>query len=217
MQAAMHQDDNLRNKLISYIQDAYAMENHIVGILEKQVKATQRFPDIQAQIQQHLEATKQHRQRMEDRLGFYNTKPSAVKEAVTNVMGNVAGAVAGARTDSLAKDARDDYATEHLEIAAYELLIATAQAFGDRDTIQACEMNLRDEVVMAHWLESHMGRTALLSLREDGIAVDESALSSADLAVNSAQQTAQRAQHERPNVDVARQGAVGIPSNPLTR
>jgi len=193
MQADMHQDDKLHNKLISYIQDAYAMENHIVEILEKQVKATQRFPDIQAQIQQHLEATKQHRQRMEYRLGFYNTKPSAVKDAVTSVMGNVAGAAAGARTDSLAKDARDDYATEHLEIAAYELLIATAQAFGDRDTIQACEMNLRDEVVMAHWLESHMGRTALLSLREDGVAVDDRALSSADLAVNSALQTAQRA------------------------
>jgi ferritin-like metal-binding protein YciE len=193
MQADMHQDDKLRNKLISYIQDAYAMENHFVETLEKQVKATQKFPDIQAQIQNHLEATKQHRQRMEDRLGFYNTKPSAVKEAVTSVMGNMAGAVAGARTDSLAQDTSDDYATEHLEIAAYELLIATAQAFGDRDTIQACEMNLRDEVEMAHWLETHMGRTALLSLREDGVAVDDSALSSADMAANSALQTAQRA------------------------
>ncbi len=193
MQADRHQDDKLRNKLISYIQDAYAMENHFVEILEKQVKATQKFPDIQAQIQNHLEATKQHRQRMEDRLGFYNTKPSAVKEAVTSAMGNVAGAAAGARTDSLANDARDDYATEHLEIAAYELLIATAQALGDRDTIQACEMNLRDEVVMAHWLETHMGRTALLSLREDGVAVDDTALSSADMAANSALQTAQRA------------------------
>jgi ferritin-like metal-binding protein YciE len=193
MQADMQRDDKLRNKLISYIQDAFAMENHIVETLEKQVKATHKFPDIQAQIENHLEATKQHRQRMEDRLGFYNTKPSAGKEAVASVMGNVAGAVAGARTDSLAKDARDDYATDHLEIAAYELLIATAQAFGDRDTIQACEMNLRDEVVMAHWLETHMGRTALLSLREDGVAVDDSALASADMAVNSALQSAQRA------------------------
>jgi ferritin-like metal-binding protein YciE len=189
----MHQDEKLRDKLISYIQDAYAMENQIVEILEKQVKATQRFPDIQAQIQQHLEATKQHRQRMEDRLGFYDTKPSAVKGAVSNVMGNVAGAAAGARADSLAKDARDDYVTEHLEIAAYELLIATAQAFGDRDTIRACAMNLHDEVEMAHWFETHMGRTALLSLRKDGIAVDESAIASADMAVNSALQSAQRA------------------------
>ncbi len=54
-------------------------------------------------------------------------------------------------------------------------------------------MNLRDEVVMAHWLETHMGRTALLSLREDGVAVDDSALASADMAVNSALQSAQRA------------------------
>src|SRR5260370_7909456 len=105
MQADMHQDDKLRNKLISYIQDAYAMENHFVETLEKQVKATQKFPDIQAQIQNHLEATKQHRQRMEDRLGFYNTKPSAVKEAVQSGMGNLAGPGPRAPTDSPATTA----------------------------------------------------------------------------------------------------------------
>src|SRR5258708_14820268 len=180
MQADMHQDDKLRNKLISYIQDAYATENHFVEILEKQVKATQKFPDIQAQIQNHLEATKQHRQRMEDRLGFYNTKPSAVKEAVTSAMGNVAGAAAGARTDSLAKDARDDYATEHLEIAAYELLIATAQPLGDRDTIQACQMNLRDEGVLSHWLETLIGRTTRLPMLEGRLTTTPIALPSSD-------------------------------------
>src|SRR5260370_42395205 len=107
MQADMHQDDKLRNKLISYIQDAYAMENHFVETLEKQVKATQKLPDIQAHIQNHLEATKQHRQRMEDRLGFYNTKPAAAQEAVPRVMGNTAGWVAVARADSVGKDTRD--------------------------------------------------------------------------------------------------------------
>ena len=187
----MHHDEKLRDKLIMYIEDAYAMENQIVETLEKQVKETQKFPDIQARIQQHLDATREHRTRMEERLAFYNKKPSAVKGALSNVMGNVVGALASTRADTLAKNARDDYVTEHLEIAAYELLMATAQAFGDQETVRACELNLRDEVAMARWLEQGMPRTALLSLREDGINIPDQALLSAESVVSNALQSAQ--------------------------
>lgn len=187
----MHHDEKLRDKLITYIEDAYAMENQIVETLEKQVKETQKFPDIQARIQQHLDATREHRTRMEERLAFYSKKPSAVKGAITNVMGNVVGALGTTRRDTLAMTARDDYMTEHMEIAAYELLIATAQVFGDTDTIRACELNLRDEVAMAQWLQQGMPRTALLSLREDGINIPDQALLSAESVVSNALQSAQ--------------------------
>lgn len=186
----MHHDEKLRDKLIKYIEDAYAMENQIVETLEKQVKETQKFPDIQARIQQHLDATREHRTRMEDRLAFYNKKPSAIKGAMTNVMGNMMGALSATRPDMLAMTARDDYVTEHMEIAAYELLIATAQAFGDTDTIRACELNLRDEVRMAAWLEQGMPRTALLSLQDDGINIPDQALLSAESIVSNALQSA---------------------------
>lgn len=186
----MHHDEKLRDKLITYIEDAYGMENQIVETLEKQVKETQKFPDIQARIQQHLDATREHRTRMEERLAFYNKKPSAVKGAITNMMGNMIGAIGSTREDTLAKNARDDYVTEHLEIAAYELLIATAQAFGDQDTIRACEANLRDEVMMANWLEQGMARTALLSLQQDGINIPDAALLSAEAVVSNALQSA---------------------------
>lgn len=187
----MHHDEKLRDKLIKYIEDAYAMENQIVETLEKQVKETQKFPDIQARIQQHLDATREHRTRMEDRLAYYNKKPSTVKGALTNMMGNVAGALGATRPDMLAMTARDDYMTEHLEIAAYELLMATAQAFGDTDTIRACELNLRDEVAMARWLEQGMPRAALLSLQEDGINIPDQALLSAESIVSNALRSAE--------------------------
>ena len=186
----MKQRDMLRDKLITYIEDAYGMENQIVETLEKQVKETQKFPDIQARIQQHLDATREHRTRMEERLAFYNKKPSAIKGAMTNMLGNLIGSLGGAREHALAKTARDDYMTEHLEIAAYELLIATAQAFGDQDTIRACAANLRDEVVMAHWLEQSLPRTALLSLQEGGINIPDTTLLSAESVVANALQSA---------------------------
>src|SRR5690242_15070051 len=113
-----HQNDLIEQKLIPYIQDAYALENQIVQTLEAHAEQAQDFPQIQAKILQHLEQTKQHRARMEQRLQAYNHQPSTVKGAVSGMMGNMAGAMSGMRPDTLARNARDEYVTEHLEIAA---------------------------------------------------------------------------------------------------
>ncbi|HZC05635.1 MAG TPA: DUF892 family protein [Ktedonobacterales bacterium] len=169
-------NDNLRDKLITYLQDAHAMEHQIVQVLEGQVKDTEKYPQIQARIQQHLDETHMHEQRMADRLASFNESPSTTKSVGTSLMGNLIGAAAGGRTDALSKAARDDYMTEHMEIAAYELLIATAQAFGDTETIQAAQANLRDEVRMADWLEQHLPETVIYSFQEDGIAIDKAAI-----------------------------------------
>jgi len=169
-------NDNLRDKLITYLQDAHAMEHQIVQVLQGQVKDTEKYPQIQARVQQHLDETRMHEQRMADRLAAFNESPSTTKSVGSNLMGNLIGAAAGGRTDALSKAARDDYMTEHMEIAAYELLIATAQAFGDMETIQAAQANLRDEVRMAAWLEEHLPETVVYSFQEDGIALDKAAI-----------------------------------------
>jgi len=170
----MRHNDNLRDKLITYLQDAHAMEHQITQALEAQVKDTAQYPQIQARIQQHLDETRQHEQRMAERLSVYGEKPSSVKSVGTNLIGSLIGAATGGRTDALSKSARDDYMTEHMEIAAYALLIATAQALGDTDTIRAAQANLADEIRMADWLEQHLPDTVVYSFREDGIALDES-------------------------------------------
>ncbi|MGZ3585139.1 MAG: YciE/YciF ferroxidase family protein [Ktedonobacterales bacterium] len=176
----MQRNDQLKDKLITYLQDAEAMERQIKEILEAQVKDTQPWPQIQQRIQQHLDATETHRQRMEERLNAYNERPSTVKRAVATMMGNVVGVTAGMRTDALSKEARDDYMIEHLEIAAYELLITTASLYGDRATVAACDANLRDEVEMAHWLEQQLPHTAVLSFQQDGIQISEVETTSAE-------------------------------------
>src|SRR5919204_2051979 len=151
----MHHDQKLQEKLITVIQDAYAMENQIVETLEKQVAQTKDHPPIQARIQEHLEATKQHRARMEQRLNAYGQQPPAVKGAMSSVMGQTMGLLGGARPDSLAMMSRDDYTVEHFEIGTYAMLITVAKTFGDEETVHACQMNVRDEVVMQQWLAQH--------------------------------------------------------------
>lgn len=171
----MNRDEKLKGKLVGYIHDAYAMENQIVEVLQKQVDRAKDVPQIQAKIQQHLDQTKQHRARMEQCLQTYGEQPSAMKGAMSSLMGNMAGMMSGARADTLAKDARDDYVTEHLEIVAYIMLMTTANAYGDQQTMQAAAANLRDEVEMQRWLAQHAPEATLLSLQQGGITVPDSA------------------------------------------
>jgi ferritin-like metal-binding protein YciE len=168
-------DTPLQEKLVKYIEDAYALENQLVETLQKHVEQAQDYPNVQAKIRQHLAETEQHRQRMADRLAAYNKKPSAIKGALSSMMGNTVGVVSGSRPDVLAMNARDEYVSEHLEIASYTLLITTARAFGDEQTVEACELNLRDEIAMQQWLAQHLPEAALLSLQKDGITIPQPA------------------------------------------
>lgn len=167
----MRHEAALREKLVGLLQDAYAMENQLIEVLEKRVKETKPYPDVQARIQEHLDATRQHRARMESRLGAYGKQPSAVKALLSSLMGGIQGGLGGTRANSLMLSARDDYAVEHFEIAMYGLLISVAQLVGDEETISAAEAHLRDAVVMAQWLQLHLTQATFLTLEQEQIAV----------------------------------------------
>jgi ferritin-like metal-binding protein YciE len=164
-------NDQLRDKLISYIQDMYALEDELVQVLGQHADEAADFPVVQQHIQQHLEETKQHRQRMKDCLATYGKTPNGVKSALGNIMGKLQGAFSGAKADKLAMNSRDEYVAENFEIASYGMLIATAQAYGDSQTAQAGMTNLQDEVKTAKWLEAHTAEVALTSLVQDGISI----------------------------------------------
>lgn len=179
----MAQSDDLRAKLIDWLQDAHAMEHQITQTLEGQVKDTERYPQIQSRIQQHLDETRVHEQRMADRLNAYQAKPSGMQSVGAKLIGGLMGAAGGARSDPLVKMARDDYVTEHMEIAAYGALIAAAQAYGDTETIQAARANLRDEWSMSSWLEEHLADAVLYQFQADGINLDASVAPTVQSAV----------------------------------
>lgn len=158
--------DELRNKLIGYIEDAYAMEDQIEQVLGNQIALTQNHPPIQARIRQHLAETQLQKKRMAQRLESYNRSPNAIKNVVGNLQGTVAGMAAGLRGDALSRAMRDDYVTEHLEIAAYTLLITTAELVGDLDTVKAAKETLKEEIAMQTWLAEHMAESLLLDFQD---------------------------------------------------
>ncbi len=166
----------LQDKLISYLQDMYALEDHLVQVLGEHAQDAADVPVVQQHIEQHLEETQQHRERIKTCLQSYGKQPNGVKSALTGLLGKLTGVFSGARSDVLAMNARDEYVAENFEIASYAMLIATAQALGDQKTVQAAQLNLADEVRVAKWLECHTAEAALVSLQMDGIAIPESTI-----------------------------------------
>ena len=76
-----------------------------------------------------------------------------------------------ARPEKAGRNARDGYTTEHMEIAAYQLLERIAKRAGDEETAAAARDNLADEEAMAKKLDGHWDKFVELSLKEQGVTV----------------------------------------------
>ena len=75
------------------------------------------------------------------------------------------------RGEKAGRNARDGYAAEHMEIAAYQLLERIAARAGDDETAEVARLNRADEEAMARKLDEHWDHFAELSLREEGAVV----------------------------------------------
>ena len=160
----------LKEELVKHIDEAHAMEQNVLRMLDAMI-ATTDDPEILDALEHHKVQTQGHADRMAQRLEAHDLSPSAVRQ-----LGGVLGALAKmpldfVRGEKAGRNARDAYATEHLEIASYELLSRIAQKAGDEETSTAAREIIEEERAMAKFIEQHWDRFAELSLEEEGITV----------------------------------------------
>src|SRR5579859_2497223 len=167
-----------RDLLVKQLEDVYALESHLVKVLSGHVKDAQGEPMIQQKIQQHLQETELHLDRIEQRLNALGTATPGLKTTISNIMGQLLGGMSGARTNVLGQNARDEYVSEHLEIISYIDLITLAQVEGDLDTVRTAQLNLRDEIAMQQWLIQHAPEATLKGLQKEGVQIPANALQS---------------------------------------
>jgi ferritin-like metal-binding protein YciE len=164
-----------RRLLVKCLEDVYALESHLVQTLGNHAKDAQDFPQFRQKIEQHQRETELHRDRIEQRLNALGGSKPGFKAAVTNVVGQALSAAAGSHVNTLVKNACEEYASEHLEMASYVELITVAQSLGDMETVRTAQLNLRDETSMQQWLIQHLPEVTLQALQREGVPVPSNA------------------------------------------
>ena len=160
----------LEEQLIKHIDEAHAMEQNVLRMLDGMISTTD-DPEILDALEHHKLQTQRHADRMHARLEAHDATPSGVKQ-----VGGILAALAKmpldmVRGEKAGRNARDGYATEHMEIASYELLKRVAQKAGDEQTAQVADEIIAEEKAMAKLIDSQWDKVAELSLREEGVTV----------------------------------------------
>ncbi|HEV3477677.1 MAG TPA: DUF892 family protein [Rubrobacteraceae bacterium] len=164
------EEERLRRKLVEYVQNVHAMEQNVLLMLDSMILTT-RDPEIVDMLRQHKDETRRQEQRLSERrraLGGLGLA-SVGKDLAAIAAAQAKGIADLWRSDKAIQNARDAFVTEHLEIAAYELLERLAERAGDHETAEIARENRAEEEAMAQRISSNWDRFLDLTLTEQGI------------------------------------------------
>ncbi|HVS70324.1 MAG TPA: DUF892 family protein [Phycisphaerae bacterium] len=164
--------NDLQEKLLDYIQDAHALEHNVLNMLDSMIANT-KDPQMLNLLQQHRAETARHEQRLGERLDELGKGRSTLGEATATISSWLKAMGDSLRADKPGKNQRDGYVTEHVEIAAYQLLERLAMRAGDARTAEIARLNRRDEEEMARRLNDLWDRAIDLTLQQAGIEHDQ--------------------------------------------
>src|SRR5688500_14592041 len=149
----MSQPSTRTDQLVAWLDDAHAMENGLIPILQNHAAHFgDRMPAAARRIEQHIVETQQHVQRLQDCLRLLDATPSGVKSTLSSLIGSVEGATTAIFRDQLVKDALADYASEQFEVGCYTALVSAASQLGYPEIARLCRLNLEEDSQMAAWL-----------------------------------------------------------------
>jgi ferritin-like metal-binding protein YciE len=155
----------VQQQLVSYLNDAHAMEMQSIEVLEKAVEIA---GDIQlAQLYRgHLNDTRDHERYVKQRLEDLGESPSTLKNLAGKAGAMGLGLLAQAMPDTPAKLAGVAFAYENFEVAAYEMLRKVAEIAEDQDTVSMCDRILPSEKQAAAVIEENLDLAVQRSLEE---------------------------------------------------
>jgi ferritin-like metal-binding protein YciE len=167
-------EKDINEQLNKHIDEAYAMEQNVLRMLDSMIGAAE-DPQVRQDLQHHKHETEQQAQRLKSRLEARGASPSMVREAGGVMAALMKGVVDMVRGEKAGRIARDGYATEHLEIASYQLLERVAQRANDAETAAVARQNRSEEEAMARKIDAHWDKFAALSLQEAGVTTGQTA------------------------------------------
>jgi ferritin-like metal-binding protein YciE len=158
----------IEEKLVEYIDDAYAMEQNVLRLLDGMIGTTE-DPQMKRALERHKKQTEKQAERLEECLREHGAAPSGAKQAGGIMAALMKSVVDMARGDKAGRNARDGFATEHMEIASYQMLERVAKKAGDNRTAAVARQNRQEEEAMARSINAKWNKIVDQSLKEEGI------------------------------------------------
>lgn len=158
-------EQRLRRKLVEYVQNVHAMEQNVLLMLDSIILNTD-DRELAAMFREHKEQTRRQERRLNERLkalGGLNLT-STGKDVAAIAAAQAKGIADLWRADKAVRNARDAFVTEHLEIAAYEILERLAERAGDPATAEVARENRVEEETMARRIGANWDRVLDLTL-----------------------------------------------------
>jgi ferritin-like metal-binding protein YciE len=151
----MDLQDKLHPKLVEYVQNVHAMEQNVLLMLDSIILST-RDAELAAMFEEHKAETRRHERQLNERLRALGglSLTSTGKDLGAIAAAQVKGIADLWRTDKAVRNARDAFVTEHMEIAAYEVLERLADRAGDAQTAEVARANRAEEQAMAERIAS---------------------------------------------------------------
>ncbi|MGP9821603.1 ferritin-like domain-containing protein [Salinarimonas sp. NSM] len=140
---------DLQSTYVTALKNTHALELQALQAMERQVERLERYPQMKAILEAHIEETKHQRDRLATALDGQGSSPSSVKEGALGIAGNLAAIFHAPAQDEILKNLYADHALENYEIAAYRSLIAIAERAGDAASVTAFRQSLAEEEAMA--------------------------------------------------------------------
>ena len=135
--------------IVSWLDDALAMENALAVVLKHRISDAKDFPAVEEMDRQHLAETLNHAELVKQCIARLGAKPSTAKSLFGTIFGAVQAPMTGLARDEVVKNCLVDHAAEQFEVASYAALIAAANEVGDAETASFCERIMAEDQAMA--------------------------------------------------------------------
>jgi ferritin-like metal-binding protein YciE len=142
--------------LMAWLRDAHAMEKQAETMLSAMAGRIENYPDVKTKIEAHLAETSRQADMLQSCIERRGGDTSTLKDLMGKFMAMGQGMSGAFVDDEIVKGSMASYTFEQMEIAAYKVLIAAAEACSDPETSAVCQRILQEEEAMAKWLAENL-------------------------------------------------------------
>lgn len=134
---------------ITGLKNAHGVEHQALALMDRQIEHLANYPEVEQMLRAHRVETEGQIARIDEILAAYDSKASALKDAVLSFTGNMAALAHVFTPDEIIKNSFANHAFENFEIAAYTSLLTLADAGGFGRWAPLLQQSLGEEQRMA--------------------------------------------------------------------